>query len=937
MIHRTGGLCYAESPIRWSAAGQRCHAVAISVPTGVENQHVAAQLGRVDELGSLDQRLWLEQLHVAESDPDAASRLRRELWRPLGSDSRVRAVLLRFKDGRGRLVVVGDRSTTPGSTLHALASALVGQSVPPTLQTRSIRSVPWSGDGPDWGLPRDDRDKELAVLLDIDAEALRAATATRLVAALAVVCSRYDGSDFASLALSVETADSDSIQERRFDISVADATVADLIRRSASALSQGMVAGSPVEPPFVSVVVRHRREGVDYLPTLSPFNPVTVVLEVEGENPVTCCAMIDARRIHPEVAATLLRSVARVVIQLADSTRDRPVAELGLLATADAGRMLRLGRTGAPSASLASTIDALVDLVAAANPDRPAVTDERTTLSYRELIKSADSSAQALRALGVRPGDRVGVCMDRTASCVVVLLAALKAGAAYVPVDFSSPDERLRNIMRDSGANLLVVDRPLTSAPVRVVSSESLVVSNLDPSGQAVSDTHSPYDAAYVIYTSGSTGKPKGVIIPHRNVQALVNATGGDMGLGSADVWSWFHSSAFDFSVWEIWTCLLTGGHLRVVPYLTTRSPADFREFLLKTGVTVLSQTPTAFAGLVEEDALGTHRLGVRLVVLGGEAVNPATVARWFEHNPGSACCVVNMYGITETTVHATLKKETLAGATSGDRSVGHAVPGWGITVRDKSGRLLPEGVAGEICLTGAGLATGYLGRPKLTAERFIFDPQSGERLYRSGDRGRLRLDGSLDHLGRLDRQVKLRGFRIELGEIEVALATAPGVMAAVVVLNDDPDDGPTLDAFVVGGDGQDLKSSIRNLLPDYMIPSTITTIDRLPLNQNGKVDRTKLVRPSKSQRLAPSAAESSDEPVRQVLAAFRATVDESMSQDDDFFDAGGNSLLAVKLVRLVQDLGWPSAGVRDIYESGTAARLATLLESRKAQTEVVT
>ncbi|WP_143343260.1 AMP-binding protein, partial [Crossiella equi] len=263
---------------------------------------------------------------------------------------------------------------------------------------------------------------------------------------------------------------------------------------------------------------------------------------------------------------------------------------------------------------------------------------------------------------------------------------------------------------------------------------------------------------AYVIYTSGSTGRPKGVVVPHRNVLALVAATRPEYALSTADVWTWFHSSAFDFSVWEIWGCLLTGGRLVVVPYFVSREPDRFAELLAAEGVTVLSQTPSAFTQLLTVDH---HALSPRLVVFGGEPLDARVLLPWFDQHPGSR--VVNMFGITETTVHVTHQTLDRSLALAATRSVGPALPGWHLLVLDPEGRVQPPGVPGEICVGGAGVATGYLGQETLTAQRFRWNEHTGSRLYHSGDLGRLRPDGRLEHLGRIDSQVKLRGFRIEL------------------------------------------------------------------------------------------------------------------------------------------------------------------------------
>ena len=385
---------------------------------------------------------------------------------------------------------------------------------------------------------------------------------------------------------------------------------------------------------------------------------------------------------------------------------------------------------------------------ALAQPDALALTDDRQRLSYAELDARAKRMAQGLRSLGVRDGDRVGTCLERSAELVVALLAVLKAGAVYVPMDPAYPADRLRYTVEDAGLEVVIgtPDSFPAADGVRVVSPVELASS--DP-GEAVSSAVGPCDPAYVIYTSGSTGRPKGVVVPHANVIALMDATRSEYQLGPSDVWTLFHSSAFDFSVWEIWGCLLTGGHLVVVPHWVSRSPDDFRALLAAERVTVLSQTPLAFGQLVEVDRLASAAdLSVRLVVFGGEPLDPLGLLPWFDRHPESGCRVVNMFGITETTVHVTEETITRRHALERSRAVGPALPGWHLYVMDPAQRMVPPGVAGEIYVGGAGVTPGYLNRPELTSQRFLPDPFTGGRMYRSGDKGRLRPDGKLEHLG---------------------------------------------------------------------------------------------------------------------------------------------------------------------------------------------
>ncbi|MCP2243417.1 non-ribosomal peptide synthetase [Lentzea aerocolonigenes] len=543
-----------------------------------------------------------------------------------------------------------------------------------------------------------------------------------------------------------------------------------------------------------------------------------------------------------------------------------------------------------------TTIHDLVATRAAETPDRIAVTGPGGELTYARLVDEADRVAGALRERGIRPGDRVGVRLERTTRLVVVLLGVLRAGAAYVPLDPAYPRERLDYTISDAGLTVVVDDPGLTG-----------------PAGPPHSD---PDGIAYVIYTSGSTGEPKGVAVPHRNVTALIEATRDDFVLNGHDVWTFFHSAAFDFSVWEIWGCLMTGGRLVVVPHDVSRSPEDFRTLLDEHRVTVLSQTPSAFAQLRAEKPLD-H--APRLVVLGGEPFDATGALPWLDRHPASR--VVNMFGITETTVHVTAQTVTRGEAVARSRSVGRPLPGWSVTIRDQEGNLLPPGVAGEINVGGAGLAEGYLGRPELTAQRFV--SENGERRYRSGDLGRLLPDGRLEHLGRIDSQVKLRGFRIELGEIRARLLDDPSVATAVVVLRQpDPDDPASarLDAYVVPqGDGVDTvdTAAVRDraaaFLPAHMLPATISVLAALPLTANGKVDTDRL--PDPRDCLAPDAEVTHDGTLPEVVRAVWTRVfGVRVKPGDDFFGLGGNSLLAIRLMAGLRAERLPPMSIRDLY-----------------------
>jgi amino acid adenylation domain-containing protein len=554
------------------------------------------------------------------------------------------------------------------------------------------------------------------------------------------------------------------------------------------------------------------------------------------------------------------------------------------------------------------------------------------------LDTRSDQLSAALQENGVRPGDQVGVFLGRSTALIAVLLGVVKAGASYVPLDPAAPGARSSMIVEDCEPVLVVSDESLPGAgelPGKCLHIENLL-SHVTQEPQAAPQA-GPDDRAYVIYTSGSTGRPKGVVIPHRNVVNLIAATADDFGFGPQDVWTWFHSVAFDFSVWEIWGCLLTGGRLVLVPENVRHSPEEFCALMAAQRVTVLNQTPSSFAHVLEAASRRPTRLPLRLVIFGGEPLDTVSLLRWFDIHPEPACGMVNMFGITETTVHVTAQKITRELAAIGSKSVGHPIPGWSVRVVDDRRRLLPIGGVGEIVVGGTGVATGYLNRDDLTAARFGADPRDGERLYFSGDRGRLLPDGRLEHLGRLDQQIKLRGHRIELGEIRAALLADTSVHAAAVLLRHTiPGDpaGDRLDGYVVLADGANqeelpaIRSRCAERLPSYMVPSTLTAVEMLPLTVNGKLDTSALPVPrlGRVDDIGEPTPDVLTTHQRTVLDAWSAVLGVQVGLDDRFFDVGGNSLLAVRVVQRLREAGLSHASVRELYTHPTPRGLAARL-----------
>ncbi|MEV7007416.1 amino acid adenylation domain-containing protein, partial [Streptosporangium sp. NPDC051022] len=468
--------------------------------------------------------------------------------------------------------------------------------------------------------------------------------------------------------------------------------------------------------------------------------------------------------------------LVELLTQIATADPDLPVRDLELRGEAEQ-QAPPPGHDGAFKERRRSTIPELFAAAVAATPEASALTCGAETVSYRELDARSNRLANHLLAGGAGGAESVvALAFPRSVELVVAILGVLKSGAAYLPLDTAHPEERVYDVLDQA-------------RPTLVLRPEDLAESDRFPD-TAPDVRVAPENTAYVIYTSGSTGRPKGVMIPHQNLVRLLDATEDWYGFGPGDVWTLFHSPAFDFSVWEIFGALLTGGRLVVVPFEVSRSPGDFLTLLERERVTVLNQTPSAFYRLMEADReRGGADLALRSVVFGGEALEPGVLEGWYERHADDAPVLVNMYGITEITVHASYAAFDRASAAGARGSViGTAVPDLGLQVLDAALRPVPVGVAGELYVSGPGLARCYQGRPGLTAERFVACPfgAPGERMYRSGDLARWRPDGGLEYLGRTDDQVQLRGFRVELGEVEAVLVRHPAVVHAVVVVRED-------------------------------------------------------------------------------------------------------------------------------------------------------
>ena len=569
-----------------------------------------------------------------------------------------------------------------------------------------------------------------------------------------------------------------------------------------------------------------------------------------------------------------------------------------------------------------------------ARPHQTAILAAHETVNYADLEARANRLARHLRRLGIGRGAIVGHLLPRSPDAYAALLAILKAGAAYVPIDPSYPADRIAFILKDSGAGTLVTTggpaegvRPDFAGTVLRLDADRGAIDACDPARPARDETGAdPRDLCYIIYTSGSTGRPKGVMIEHRAARHLVRAEADIYGVRPDDRVYQGASLSFDLSVEEIWLAFQAGAALVPATPEMARSGPDLSRHLAERGVTVLSCVPTLLS-MMNEDVPT-----LRLLISGGEALSEDLVARWAR--PGRR--IVNTYGPTETTVIA-----TYAPVEPGRRvTIGRPVPGYRVHVLDERLRPVPPGDAGEICIGGPGVARGYAGLPCETLARFVPDPfappgQENARLYRTGDLGRIDLDGNLQFLGRSDGQVKIRGFRVELSEIESALLEGHGVRAAACALREDPPGVPQIVGYVVPSNGRvdvdRLRGHLKVRLPSYMIPSSIETIPRLPLLPSGKLDRAALPAPRPSEAGAPAAVPPRT-PTERLLAAIWAGLfpGRTIAPDDDFFgDLGGHSLLAARMVsELRRHERYARVPVGTLYENPTIASLAAAIDT---------
>lgn len=693
-----------------------------------------------------------------------------------------------------------------------------------------------------------------------------------------------------------------------------------------------------------------------------PYTAEFAGISVRGEEGVNGGAKFDlTMAVQPEADGFVLkleyntalyeRSTAEKVLEryvaLLDDTSnapDRPVGQLHL--TDQAAETQRAGSMEvaleSPAAS-AGCLHRLFERQAAGTPDAPAVTCEGSTLSYQELNARANQVAHCLQEYGVGTNTLVGLCLDRSIDTVVAILGVLKSGGAYVPMDPVYPAERMRLIVEDARCPVVITHVAQRERFEADDNTAILVLDAIDTdlghySIENPASETTENDLAYVIYTSGSTGKPKGALIYHRNVTRLFTSMEPWFSFGENDRWTLFHSYAFDFSVWEIWGAFLYGGRVVVVPYVVSRSPEQFYRLLVDEKITVLSQTPSAFRQLqlVEEQQplSAVKDLALRYVVFGGEVLDLPSLRPWFERHGDQSPQLVNMYGITETTVFITYRPVSMKDTEPGTPNfIGIPIPDLVPHVLDENMKPVAVGEIGELYVGGAGVGGGYLRRPELNKERFIPDPFSSEAgaiLYKTGDLVRLH-ENDLEFIGRNDNQVQLRGFRVELGEIESVLNSHESVRGSIVRAREDrPGDMRLVAYYLATADlpVSELRACIAEKLPSYMVPARFIHMDSFPLNNNGKVDFDALPAPaagSTKQRTDNAPETDTEKTVAEIWRDFLHL--EQVGVDDNFFELGGHSLLAIQVLNRINDRYSARLELRDLFDAPTVGALAEFVD----------
>ncbi|WP_227013950.1 non-ribosomal peptide synthetase [Paenibacillus psychroresistens] len=677
--------------------------------------------------------------------------------------------------------------------------------------------------------------------------------------------------------------------------------------------------------------------------TLSPYefeNKATkfdLTLSVAEEAEVIHFQLEYSSRLFKMDTIERLTGHFRHMLEEVSENRIQPLSQLALLTQQEREQILTEFNAAEAGYPQEKTIQQVFEEQAERSPNHVAVVFGEQQLTYQELNERANQLAYLLRAKGVQADSIVGLVVERSLEMIVGILGILKAGGAYLPIDPDYPQERIAFMLADSGAKVVVAPQPLMNR----IAYTGECIDVADPTiwkgrSDNLPSLTCPDDLAYIIYTSGTTGKPKGVMIEHRNVIRLLFNDQMPFDFKANDVWTLFHSFCFDFSVWEMYGALLYGGTLIIVAKEVAQDPKQFVQLLKKEQVTILNQTPTAFYSLMQEAlATANKELNVRNLIFGGEALSVAKLRGWRERYPETK--LINMYGITETTVHVTYKEITDREMEANLKDIGKAIPTLTTYILNHTGNLMPIGVAGELFVGGEGVARGYLNRPELTAEKFVANPfEPGKRMYRTGDLAKWLPDGNLEYVGRIDHQVKIRGHRIELGEIEYRLELHALIRESVVLAKEDEDGQLYLCAYLVGDQALTvaaLRNYLSQELPDYMIPTHFVQLEKMPVTANGKLDKQSLPEPSGYRVTGTLFEEPQNEFERQLAEIWQDVLGvDPIGVLDPFFDLGGDSIKSIRLVSAINKRFEWNIQIRELYQYPTIRFLAAFMQQRTEQ-----
>ncbi|RLJ80977.1 non-ribosomal peptide synthetase, partial [Pedobacter alluvionis] len=616
----------------------------------------------------------------------------------------------------------------------------------------------------------------------------------------------------------------------------------------------------------------------------------------------------------------------QVIIEQVIENKDCLVAELDFISKAEKDTLLCDFSHEEVDYPKDKTIVGLFEEQVANTPERVAVVFEGVHLTYRELDQRASRLGSYLHLnYEVQPDDLIALKLERGEWMVIAMIAVLKSGGAYVPIDPAYPEERISFMMDDSKCKA-VIDQEMLDA-----------FNEWNPENEKLPTIvkAAPGNLAYVIYTSGTTGIPKGTMVEHRNVVRLFKNNNPLFDFNEEDVWTLFHSYCFDFSVWEMYGALLFGGKLIVIPAMTAKDSELFLGVLKTEGVTILNQTPSAFYNLSKyEMEQNAAELRLRYIIFGGEALSADKLSGWNRKYPDVR--FINMYGITETTVHVTYKELSTRDIQEGRNSIGKPIPTLSCYIMDKNRQLLPLGITGELYVGGAGVSRGYLNREELTDQRFVSDPNHpGQRLYRSGDKAKFFEDGELEYLGRIDEQVKVRGYRIELGEIENVLRNHEEIEDAVVTTKRDDQGDLQLIAYFTGPQKPDiaaLKINLSSQLPEYMLPAYYVPLDYFPITSNGKIDKKNLPDPQILLQQEKTSYTAARNPIEEKLLLIWKDILGEINIDvrDNFFEVGGHSLKATRLVSQIHQVFDVKITLKDIFANPILENQALLIQKGK-------